>query len=80
MSNRDLAFKFFDNMAEGQVIALKEIAKKDPETFKQYIKEYIDEGGRITVSPDWKKFRKDFSDSGFIDKAKHDYLFEFRNK
>lgn len=71
-TNRDLAFKFFDNMADGQVIALKEIAKKDPEAFKGYLRDYIDAGGLITVSNDWKRFRKDSDGSGFIDKHKHD--------
>ena len=56
---RDLAFKFFDQMKAGQVIAIKEIAKNNPEAFKQYLKDYIDLGGQITISSDWKKFRKD---------------------
>jgi hypothetical protein len=56
---KDLAFKFFDEMKAGKVVAIKEIAKKDPEAFKQYLKDYIDLGGNITVSSDWKKFRKD---------------------
>lgn len=63
---KGLAFKFFDNMKAGQVVAIKEIAKKDPEAFKQYIKDYIDEGGHITVSSDWKKFRKDSDPKDFI--------------
>lgn len=69
---RELAFKFFDNMKDGQVVAIKEIAKKDPEAFKGYLRDYIDDGGHITISPDWKKFRKDYDGSGFIDKARHD--------
>ena len=56
---KELAFKFFDEMKAGQVVAIKEIAKKNPEAFKQYLKDYIDLGGQITVSSDWKKFRKD---------------------
>lgn len=63
---KELAFKFFDNMKAGQVVAIKEIAKKDPEAFKQYIKDYIDDGGHITVSSDWKKFRKDSDPKDFI--------------
>jgi hypothetical protein len=63
---RDLAFKFFDEMKAGQVVAIKEIAKKDPEAFKQYLKDYIDLGGHITVSSDWKKFRKDSDPKDFI--------------
>ena len=47
-TNRELAFDFFDNMFEGQVIAIKEIAKKDPEAFKGYLRDYIDKGGLIT--------------------------------
>jgi hypothetical protein len=64
---QDKAFEFFDNMPSGQIIAIKEIAKKDPEAFKQYIKDYIDKGGLITVSPDWRKFRKDNNPSDFKD-------------
>ena len=53
------AFEFFDSMPGGQIVAIKEIAKNDPEAFKQYLKDYIDSGGLITVSKDWRKFRKD---------------------
>ena len=63
---KELAFKFFDDMKAGQVVAIKEIAKKDPEAFKQYLRDYIDEGGHITISNDWKKFRKDSDPKSFI--------------
>jgi hypothetical protein len=62
---KELAFKFFDEMKSGQVVAIKEIAKKDPETFKQYLRDYIDAGGNITISSDWKKFRKDSDTKDF---------------
>ena len=78
MTAKELAFRIFDDMPVGQVIAIKEIAKKDPETFKQYIKDYIDAGGNITVSSDWKKFRKDSDTSEFMTNADLDWLFEFR--
>lgn len=63
---KDLAFEFFDKMKAGQVVAIKEIAKKDPEAFKQYLRDYIDAGGNITISSDWKKFRKDSDPKDFI--------------
>jgi hypothetical protein len=63
---KELAFEFFDKMKAGQVVAIKEIAKKDPEAFKQYLKDYIDLGGRITISSDWKKFRKDSDPKDFV--------------
>lgn len=63
---KELAFKFFDEMKAGQVVAIKEIAKKDPEAFKQYLKDYIDAGGNITISSDWKKFRKDSDPKDFV--------------
>jgi hypothetical protein len=63
---KDKAFEFFDNMPSGQIIAIKEIAKKDPKAFKQYLKHYIDSGGLITVSPDWRKFRKDNNPNDFV--------------
>jgi len=63
---KELAFKFFDEMKAGQVVAIKEIAKKDPEVFKQYLKDYIDAGGNITISSDWKKFRKDSDPKDFV--------------
>jgi len=62
---KELAFKFFDEMKAGKVVAIKEIAKKDPEAFKQYLKDYIDAGGNITISSDWKKFRKDSDTKDF---------------
>lgn len=63
---KELAFEFFDKMKTGQVVAIKEIAKKDPEAFKQYLRDYIDAGGNITVSSDWKKFRKDSDPKDFV--------------
>lgn len=63
---KELAFKFFDDMKDGQVIAIKEIAKNNPEAFKQYLKDYIDKGGHMTISSDWKKFRKDSDPKSFI--------------
>jgi hypothetical protein len=62
---KELAFKFFDEMKAGKVVAIKEIAKKDPEAFKQYLRDYIDAGGNITISSDWKKFRKDSDTKDF---------------
>ena len=59
------AFEFFDSMPGGQIVAIKEIAKNDPEAFKQYLKDYIDIGGLITVSPDWRKFRKNNNPKDF---------------
>jgi hypothetical protein len=63
---RDLAFNFFNEMRDGQIVAIKEIAKNDPESFKQYLKDYIDAGGHMTISGDWKKFRKDSNPDSFI--------------
>jgi hypothetical protein len=77
---KKLAYEFFDKLKAGQVIAIKEIAKKDQEAFKQYIRDYIDDGGLLTVSPDWKKFRKDDGGSGFVDKNQHDWYFEHTQK
>ena len=57
-TNKELAYEFFDNMKDRQVVSIKEIAKKNPETFKQYIRDYIDDGGDLTASSDWKKFIK----------------------
>ena len=55
-TNKEIAYEFFDNMRNRQVVAIKEIAKKNPESFKQYLMDYIDDGGDITISSDWKKF------------------------
>ena len=63
---KDKAFEFFDSMPGGQIVAIKEIAKNDPEAFKQYLKDYIDRGGLITVSKDWRKFRKDNNPKDFV--------------
>lgn len=62
---KDKAFEFFDNLKAGEIISIKEIAKNDPESFKQYIKDYIDAGGQLTVSTDWRKFRKDNNPTDF---------------
>jgi len=60
-TNKELAYDFFRSMRDRQVVAIKEIAKKDPESFKQYIRDYIDDGGDLTASSDWKKFTKNTS-------------------
>lgn len=62
---KDKAFEFFDSLKPGDIVSIKEIAKNDPEAFKQYIKDYIDAGGLLTVSPDWRKFRKDNNPNDF---------------
>ena len=67
MTKKELAFKFFDSMVSGQTCTIKEIAKKDPEAFKEYIKAYIDSGGNMTVNSNWTKFRKDADISEFKD-------------
>lgn len=63
---KEKAFEFFDLMQGGQILAIKEIAKNNPEAFKEYLKEYIDKGGLITVSKDWRKFRKDNNPNDFV--------------
>ena len=62
---KDKAFEFFDSLKAGDIVSIKEIAKNDSQAFKQYIKDYIDAGGLITVSPDWRKFRKDNNPNDF---------------
>jgi selenophosphate synthetase-related protein len=62
---KDKAFEFFDSLKAGNIVSIKEIAKNDPQAFRQYIKDYIDAGGLITVSPDWRKFRKDNNPNDF---------------
>ena len=55
-TNKEIAYDFFRSMRDRQVVAIKEIAKNNPEAFKQYLIDYIDDGGDITISSDWKKF------------------------
>ena len=62
---KDKAFEFFDSLKAGDIVSIKEIAKNNPEAFKQYLKDYIDAGGLLTVSPDWRKFRKDNDPNDF---------------
>ena len=76
-TNKELAFMFFDTMEPGQVIAVKEIAKKDPDAFKGFLRDYIDEGGLITIDSDWRKFRKDNNPEDFVYKDKQDWFLEF---
>lgn len=65
MNLKEKAFEFFDRLKTGQVVLIKDIAKNDPESFKQYIRDYIDQGGNLTVSDDWRKFRKESDEADF---------------
>ena len=52
------AFNEFNKMKQGQVIIIKDFAKRDSAAFTDYGKEYIDQGGNIEFSNDYSKIRK----------------------
>lgn len=52
------AFELFDALQPGEVIVISKIAKNDPAAFKEYAKEYIDQGGLIEFDKDYRKIRR----------------------
>lgn len=50
---RQYAFKIFDKLIIGQSIKISDFAKKDPSSFIQYGKDYIDQGGGLLFSKDY---------------------------
>lgn len=55
------AYELFDKMVIGQVIVIDNIAKKDPEAFLQYAKNYIDAWGSMELSMDMKRIIRVYS-------------------
>lgn len=54
-------FKFLDDLKPGQVIVIKQIAKKDPDLFIASTKEYIDahaSDGGIEFNSDYSKIKR----------------------
>lgn len=59
MNLKQKAFDIFHQMNAGEVIIISEFAKKDPESFIEYCKDWIDEGNwDYEFSSDWKLFRR----------------------
>lgn len=52
------AFELFKKLQPGEIIIISKIAKNDPEKFKEYAKEYIDQGGLIEFDKDYRKLRR----------------------
>jgi len=52
------AYELFDKMVIGQVIVIENIAKKDPEAFLQYAKNYIDAWGSMELSEDMNRIKR----------------------
>lgn len=56
---RAKVFKLFESMKPGQVIIIMEFAKKDPASFIQFGKDFIDEGNHnYEFTKDYKAFRR----------------------
>jgi len=56
---KDKTFKLFRSMKPGQVIIIREFAKKDPKGFIQYGKDFIDEGNHnYEFTKEYKSFRR----------------------
>lgn len=59
MDKKQKAFELFGLMNKGDCLIISEIAKRDPDTFIQYGKDWIDEGNwDYEFSSDWKVFRR----------------------
>lgn len=55
---RQKAFELFRSMKPGQVIIIRDIAKKDPKGFIQYGKDFIDENYNYEFNKDYTSFRR----------------------
>lgn len=67
MTLRDRAFQIFTDMQPGDVIDIRNFAKKDPDGFIQFGKDWIDQGNtNYEFSPDYRKFRRMVFDSRVI--------------
>jgi hypothetical protein len=51
------AFELFDKLQPGEIITVSQIAKKDPKAFIEYGKAFIDQGGSIEFSKDYRKIK-----------------------
>jgi hypothetical protein len=58
---RQYAFDIFDKLRINQSIMVKDFAKKDPEAFIQYGKDYIDNGGGLVFNSDYSIITKTMS-------------------
>ena len=66
MNLKEKAYQFFDAMPECHPVLVKDIAKRNPEAFIQYAKDYIDDGGQLCFSSDYKRFWKESDPNSFI--------------
>lgn len=56
---KDKAFELFQSMKPGQLLVIKDTARKDPASFIQYGKDFIDEGYyNYEFTKDYKGFRR----------------------
>lgn len=55
---RQAAFSIFDKMKPGQVLVIRDFAKKDPKAFIQYGKDYIDQGNNYEFNKDFSKYKR----------------------
>ena len=51
------AFEFFFSLKPGEEIVISKIARRNPKQFVEFAKEFIDNGGFIEFSPDYRKIR-----------------------
>jgi len=58
MNQKEKSFKVFDELKLGQVVVIETYATRDPESFIQYAKDYIDEGSGLIFSDDYSSIRK----------------------
>lgn len=84
-SIKEKAFQLFDKLQPGEVMIISKVARKDPEAFRQYAKEYIDQGGFIEFDKDyrklkgleridWKKLKREYEQKNHYSQPNHPNL------
>lgn len=65
LNMKNKVFEYLDKLQQNSIIKISQIAKNNSELFIKYLKEYIDQGGHITVSNDWTEFKKHHNPNSF---------------
>lgn len=63
-------FAFLSKLKEGQVVIVKEVAKKDPQGFIEAVKEIIDAGEPFEFTSDYSKVKRIYDIRPLIEEFK----------
>lgn len=66
----DRVFKFLNRLKEGQVVIVRDIAKKDPKSFVEAVKYIIDCGEQFEFNKDYSKVKRISDDRTLFDEYK----------